>query len=128
MRTLRRGALPLVVAFLVTAAAAFLGTLWNMLEPRWTTPMGTKVMLAVAALAACGARLLVNTPPGATILTVGLAVPVGAFFAMVLEMLKDPTSQNLWPIAVVMLAAFGLAASVIGTLVGGLVRRLLGSK
>jgi len=121
----RRGAYSLAVAFLVAATAAFFGMRWNMLEPRRGVPMGTKLMLVAAVVTAAGSRLVGKTHSGATILTVGVAVPTGALISMLAEMVKDPTSQNLWPVGVVLLAVFAIAASAMGTLMGGLILRLI---
>jgi hypothetical protein len=124
MSNSRRSAYSLSVAFLAAAIAAFLGMRWNMLETQWAFPIGTKLMLIAAVAAAAFSRALGRTQQKATILTVGAAVPAGAFLNMVVEMLRDPTSGNLWPIAVAVLAVFSLAASLLGTLLGSLVLRL----
>jgi len=87
--------------------------------------MGTKLMLVAAVVTAAGSRLVGKTHSGATILTVGVAVPTGALISMLAEMVKDPTSQNLWPVGVVLLAVFAIAASAMGTLMGGLILRLI---
>jgi len=120
----RRGATSLAVAFLVAATAAFFGMRWNMLEPRGAVPVGTKWMLVAAVVTAACSRLVGKTHPGATIVTVGVAVPTGALISMVAEMIKDPTSGNLWPVAVVVLGVFAIAASAVGTLIGSLILRL----
>jgi drug/metabolite transporter (DMT)-like permease len=120
-----RGVYSLAVAFLITAIAAFVGMQWNTLEPRWAFPAGTKLMLLAAVVTAALARILGKTQPRATVLTVGIAVPVGAFFSLLLGMLNDPTSQNLWPIAIVVLGIVALVASFIGTFIGSLALRLI---
>lgn len=114
----------LSAAFIVAATAAFLGIRWNVLEPRWAFPMGTKVMLIAAVVAAAFSRALGRTPPKPTILAVGAAIPAGAFVGMLVEMLRDPSSQNLWPVTVAALTVFALAASALGTLLGSLALRL----
>lgn len=124
----RRSAFSLALASLIAAMAAYLGTRWNMLVPRWAFPLGTKVMLTAAVAVAASSRIVGKTRVLPTILVVGAALPAGAFISMVVEVLKDPTSQNLWPISVVVLAVFALAASSIGTLLGSLVLRLLNGK
>ena len=120
----RPGASALGVAFLVAAVVGFLGMRWNMLEPRSGFPMGTKVMFVAAVVVAAVTRALARTSPKATILSVGAAIPAGAFVSMALRMLRDPTSENLWPVAVVALAVFALAAAALGTLVGSVALRL----
>jgi len=115
----------LFFAFLVTFIAAFIGMSWNMLEPRMATPIGTKVMLLVAVAMAAFSRVGGKSPILKTILVVGAAVPFGAFISMLLAMLKDPTSGNLWPIAVVTLGIVALAASAVGTALGSLVLLLV---
>src|SRR5262245_27616066 len=127
-RPSRRGTSTLAVAFVVTAAAAFFAMRWNLLEQRRGLPMGTKVMFGTAMLAAGCSRLVGRSPTKATILVVGVAVPAGALVSMVVEMVKDPTSGNLWPVAVVVLGIFALAASAIGSFVGGLILYLGGAK
>lgn len=124
MNNSRRSIYSLGAAFLVAATAGYLGMRWNMLEPRWAFPMGTKVMLMAAVVAAAFSRAFGKTPPKLTILAVGTAIPVGAFVSMLVEMLRDPASQNLWPVGVVALEVFALAASTLGTLLGNLVLRL----
>ena len=113
-------------AFLGTCVAAFLGMSWNMLEPRMSFPMGTKVMIVAAVAAAAISRVGGRSPTLLTIIVVGLAVPSGAFVSMLLGMLKDPTSGNLWPIAVVTLAVTALVASSVGTLLGSLLLLMSG--
>ena len=108
----------LPLAFLAAAIAAFLGMSWNMLEPRMSFPMGTKMMLVAAVAAAAISRVGGKSPPLLTIGVVGMAVPSGAFLAMLVGMFKDPTSQNLWPLTLAALAVTGLAASSVGTLSG----------
>jgi len=110
----------LLFAFLATAIAAFLGMSWNMLEPRMSFPMGTQAMLVAAVVAAGMARVGGNSPTVLTIGIVGMAVPLGAFLAMLVVMFKDPSSHNLWPLGVVALAVAALAASSVGTLSGHL--------
>jgi hypothetical protein len=93
---------------------------WNMLEPRMSFPMGTKLMLGAAVAAAAICRVGGKSPPLLTIVVVGMAVPSGAVLAMLVGMFKDPTSQNLWPLAMAALAVTALAASSVGTLSGSL--------
>ena len=121
----RASAYSLTAGFIITAIAAFIGMRWNMLEPRWAFPAGTKLMLLAAVVMAGVSRIFGNTQPRATVLTVGIAVPVGAFVGMLLGMLKDLSSQNLWPIAIAVLSVVALAASFIGTLIGSYVLRLI---
>jgi hypothetical protein len=120
----RSNAYSLAVAFLITAITAFVGMRWNMLEPRWAFPSGTKLMLIASVIVAALARTVGKTPPRATMITVGIAVPVGAFISVLLGMLKDPTSQNLWPIGILVLGIFALVASFIGSFFGSLVLRI----
>lgn len=108
----------LPLAFLATAIAAYLGMSWNMLEPRMSFPIGTKIMLVAAVAAAAISRVGGKSPPLFTIGVVGMAVPSGACLAMFVGMFKDPTSHNLWPLAMVALTATALAASTVGTLSG----------
>ena len=111
-------------AFLVTATVAFLGMRWNMLEPRWAFPMGTKVMLVAAGVVAALSRALARTSPKTTVLTVGAAIPAGAFASVATGLFGDPISQSLWPVGIVALAVLALAASSLGTLLGSLALRL----
>ncbi len=118
MNNIRSYLLPL--AFLVTLLAAFLGMSWNMREPRMSFPMGTEVMLGVAVAAAAVSRVGSRSPVLRTIVVVGVAVASGAFVSGFIQMIRDPTSGNLWPIAVVLLLFAGLIASSVGTLLGNL--------
>ena len=91
---------------------------WNLLEPRMSFPMGTKAMLVAALVAAAVCRVGGKSPPLVTAGVVGIAVPSGALLAMLVSTFKDPTSQNLWPLAVGALTVTALAASSVGTLAG----------
>ena len=117
----------LPLAFMATLLAAFLGMSWNSLEPRMSFPMGTKVMLVVAVAAAAISRVGGKSPMLTTIGVLGMAVPCGAFVSVVIQLIKDPTSGNLWPIAVAFLLVLGLIASSVGTLLGSLLLLLLRS-
>lgn len=110
----------LAAAFLVTLVVAFLGMSWNMLETRNSFPAGTKAMLIAAVATAAASRVGGRNPSGLNIFVIGAAVPLGAFLAMLMEMLKDPSTHNLWPIALAVLAVAALAASALGTLAGNL--------
>ena len=100
----------LLVAFIATLLAAFLGMFWNQLEPRFAFPDGTKVMLVVAVLAAATSRMVGNSPTGLTIFMVGVAVPIGVFLNAMVGIVRDPSSNNLWPISVFMTGVLGVIA------------------
>jgi len=54
----------------------------------------------------------------ATILIVGASVPTAVFARVAFDVAKDGTSHNLWPFELVIAAAVGLLASLVGTLLG----------
>jgi drug/metabolite transporter (DMT)-like permease len=110
----------LAAAFLLTLVVAFLGMSWNMLETRHSFPVGTKAMLIAAVATAAASRVGGRNPSVLNILVIGSAVPLGASLAMLVEMPKDPSAHNLWPIALGVLAVAALGASAIGTLAGNL--------
>lgn len=52
------------------------------------------------------------------------AFPAAYALRVVADVARDPTSHNLWPIGMVMIAAYSLVAVVPGLIVGLLLRRL----
>jgi|SRR5262245_22038448 len=122
----QRATLALVIAFFMTALVSFIGMRWNMQETQWSFPLGTRVMLVAAGLVSALARLFVRTSVAASIFTVAVAVPLGAFVAKLPQMIRDPTSNNLFLPGLIVLAVFALGVALAGALVGSLVLRAVG--
>lgn len=76
--------------------------------------------------AAAVVRFLAQVPFLRSSLVVGLAVPGAVFLRVIVGVLSDPTSHNLWPIEVFLASAVGFAVSVCGTLLGSGLLLLLG--
>ena len=57
---------------------------------------------------------------------VGAAVPCVAMARVLVDIARDPTSHNLWPIEVVMMAALGFGLAFVAGSLGLALRRMLG--
>jgi hypothetical protein len=100
--------------------------------PYWTAPydrLGSGgwpfalLGIGAAALAAYTARApgsLAGTGAGATAFAVALRVLV--------DVVRDPTSHNLWPLELGMMVGAGAAAAFVGGLAGAALRRMLGMR
>lgn len=115
----------------VTLAAAFAGAFFIIGLPYWQIPYSQASLpsdiwgpglFAVVALAAIP-RIVSATRFWPTFLVVGAAVPAAVFARVVVEILSDPTSHNLWPLEIILSAAPGFLAAAAGALVGGLLVR-----
>jgi len=81
--------------------------------------------LVVVCAASLTLRLLSKASFGQATLTVGLAVPTMIMARVILETSQDPTSHNLWPLELIIASAVGLAVSLVGSLAGGLLAKLV---
>jgi hypothetical protein len=81
------------------------------------------VGLLVPLLAAAAIRVVAGVPFLAAV-GVGLAVPCVVALRVVADVMGDPSSHNLWPFEVILASVVGLAVSVCGALLGGVVRLL----
>ena len=117
----QRSTLALVIAFFVTSLVSFIGMRWNMQEPQWAFPLGTKVMLIAAGLISALLPAFGRTSVAPASFTVAVAVPVGAFVAKLPQLISDPTSNNLLPVGLVVFGIFALGVAFAGALVGSLV-------
>lgn len=68
--------------------------------------------------AAAVVRFLTEAPFLRSSLVVGLAVPGAVLLRVIVDVLNDPTSHNLWPIEIFLASAVGFAVSVCGALLG----------
>ncbi len=80
--------------------------------------------LVVVAIIAFLCRAFAATSFWRTTLVVGAAVPAAVFARVVVEVLQDPTSHNLWPLELILSAVPGLLAAGAGALVGSFVVRI----
>lgn len=77
---------------------------------------GLVVVLAAAVLARAYSRKSFLR----SVTVMGAAVPAAVLLRVVVEVVQDPTSHNLWPFEVVIAMLVGAAAAVIGALLGSL--------
>jgi len=123
----RRHAFWLAGAFVITMAVAYLGMLWNARQPPMGSRPGTIPMLVCPAVLSAVCRRVAGTPWRRTVLIVGSGVAAGCAVRVAVEVIRDPTSNNLWPIALFILEIMGLAASAVGVLLGSAARRVAGA-
>jgi hypothetical protein len=104
--------------------------------PYWRTPYnrldlpnalagtGLVVLVAAAALtrALSGRRSLTIAS------AIGSAVPAVVVSRVIVDVMRDPTSHNLWPFEVVIAVFAGWAAALAGAVSGGLMSRLRGGR
>ena len=118
-----------------------LGLLWSFLVgflvvgvPYWRIPynkatssavMGGAVLIGVIALIA---RALIEARFSRVVLVLAAAVPAAVMARVVVDTMRDPTSHNLWPFELVIAFMVGLAGTVPGTLLGSVLRRMLGQR
>lgn len=81
--------------------------------------------LAVVCVASFTVRLLSRASFAQATLMVGLAVPAMVVARVIVETSQDPTSHNLWPLELIIASAIGLAVSLVGSLAGGLLAKLV---
>jgi len=79
------------------------------------------VVVAVGALLLCALRL---APFGRALLAAGAAVPAAVFLRIVVEVLRDPTSHNLWPFEMIIAVFVGATAAAAGAVPGWVIARL----
>jgi hypothetical protein len=119
----------------------FLGLLWSFLVgflvvgvPYWRIPynkatssavMGGAVLIGVIALIA---GVLIEARFSRVVLVLAAAVPAAVMARVVVDTMRDPTSHNLWPFELVIAFMVGLAGTVPGTLLGSVLRRMLGKR
>lgn len=63
---------------------------------------------------------------GRSLLAAGSAVPAAVLARVIVEVVGDPTSHNLWPIELVIAAGLGYAVAAVGCVVGAVMVRLGG--
>jgi hypothetical protein len=79
------------------------------------------VGIVAAVLVARGARRL-----GPVVRTAAGAAAAAAVLRVVVDVARDPTSHNLWPLELAYVAIGSAFAGLVGGAIGVLVRRLLG--
>ena len=118
-----------------------LGLLWSFLVgflvvgvPYWRIPYnkatssavtGGAILIGVIALIA---RVLIEARFSRVVLVLAAAVPAAVMARVVVDTMRDPTSHNLWPFELVIAFMVGLAGTVPGTLLGSVLRRMLGKR
>lgn len=114
----------LIIAFIASFLAIGL--------PYWQVPYAKVSLpntllgfgLIVVFLFAVACRLV---PPTHFLLAamVGAAAPAAVITRVMYETSADPTSHNLWPFEVVIAAFVGFCVSLVGSILGGLLRPLV---
>lgn len=119
----------------ITLAVAFAIAFFAVGLPFWQIPysqaslpsdiwgLGLLVVVALAAIP----RAVSATRFWPTFLIVGAAVPAAVLARVIVEVVSDPTSHNLWPLEIILSAGPGFLAAAAGALVGGLVARRSGA-
>lgn len=122
---------PMARAFLACLGLEFLvaGIPW-WLAPynrfSFSTPsgmLGALAFLGIAAWASGWTRLGLSKAT----LAAGAAVPSAVMARVIVDTIRDPTSHNLWPLEVAMMAVLGFGAAFAAALAGRLLRRGLGT-
>ena len=99
--------------------------------PFWLLPYNANVFGNPGIHAGLGGLALVTAvlafagvPAGRLFWAMAGAFPAAYALRVVVDVARDPTSHNLWPIGMVMIAVYSLVAVVPGLIVGLLLRRL----
>jgi hypothetical protein len=117
-------------------AIAFVAALLAVGVPYWLIPYAKLALpdsllhagLVVAVLAAAVVRFFGRLPFGPSVLAIGLAAPCAVVLRIIVGVLGDPTSHNLWPFEVVLAAAVGFGASLCGALLGSVLMMVVGRR
>lgn len=80
--------------------------------------------LVIAAVLAAIACIVTRVPAWAAGLAAAAAVPTAVMLRVIVDVVRDPSTQNLWPFELVLAAGPGLVAGGLGALTGALVRRM----
>ena len=121
---------PRARAFAACGAAAFLaaGIPWWLAPYNRFTFSHPTALLGCLAFVGLAAGFAGWSPLGLgrTVVAAGAAVPAAVMARVLVDVLWDPTSHNLWPFEVVFAAAFGCTLAAGAGLLGRGGRRLLG--
>jgi hypothetical protein len=115
-------------------AVAFAVALLAIGVPYWRIPYAKlalpDALISVGLVVAFGAAAAVRFFGAASlwhaILVIGLAAPCAVLLRIVVGVIADPTSHNLWPFEVVLAAGVGFATSLCGALLGSALRLAVG--
>lgn len=91
---------------------------YNKTIPNAVIAIGVVAVVAAAAILAFRGFKLAKA-----IAVPGLAVPAAAMARVIVEVVKDPTSHNLWPFEIVFAAILGIGVALAGALLGWLLAR-----
>jgi hypothetical protein len=95
---------------------------YNRLDlPNALVGTGLVVLVATAALT----RAISGRGSFIVASAIGSAVPAVVVLRVIVDVMGDPTSHNLWPFEVVIAAVAGGAAALAGAFAGGLISRLV---
>lgn len=112
----------------IAVAIAFAGALLAVGLPYWTIPPDRLALprdvqglgLLIGAMLAAGACAFTRVSAWAAGLAVAVAVPGAVMLRVIVDVIRDPTTHNLWPFELVLAAGPGLVAGLGGALVGAL--------
>lgn len=111
---------------LIALVIAFAISLLAVGVPYWQIPYA-KVALPnsifnLGLLAPFGAAAVVRAfnrvPFLRAFLVIGLAAPCAILLRVIVEVMRDPTSHNLWPLEIVLAGVVGFGVSLCGALLG----------
>jgi hypothetical protein len=115
----------LIASFVVALFATGI-SYWQIPYSKASLPSSLyNLSLAVVWIASFTLRLLSKASFAQATLMVGLAVPAMVLARVIVETSQDPTSHNLWPLELIIASAVGLTVSLVGSLAGGLLARLV---
>ena len=112
---------------------AFIANFFAVGIPYWLIPYNTLnlpnalmgwglVLVGVSALLLCACKA---TSFWRVVRVVGAAVPAAVLARVLVDVVKDSTSHNLWPLEIIISSAVGCACSLAGAVVGSLMARFI---
>jgi hypothetical protein len=121
---MRRDSARLKIAFVLVFLAVgipYWMVPYNKTLPTPVIAIGLAALVVVAAILA-----FTGTRFSKAFLVPGLAVPAVAMARIVVEVMQDKTSHNLWPFEIVIATGIGIPVALVGALLGRLLAKALG--
>ncbi|MDP3608336.1 MAG: hypothetical protein Q8R74_04605 [Methylophilus sp.] len=111
---------------------AFIANFFAVGVPYWLIPYNklnlpsalmewSLLLVGVSALLLCAYKV---TSFWSAIRIVGASVPAAVFARMVVDVAKDPTSHNLWPLELIISLIVGFLCELAGSIAGSLIASL----
>jgi hypothetical protein len=98
--------------------------------PFWTAPYNKQNLqhLAIGLIVVGVCALLVSATASArfwkTVCFLGLTVPAANCSRIAADVMRDPTSHNLWPLELIIAVVVGFGTALIGAAAGIVIRRI----